>query len=57
MLDNAKTWEVGVITFLFCTIVGAPIGYLYARHIVRREKRPNPEKMRKAYEMQYLKWK
>lgn len=56
MLDNVKTWQVGILTFLFCTIVGIPIGILYLKRLLKQEKRPNVNKMRKAYEREYSKW-
>ena len=56
MINMVKTWQVGVITFLICSLVFTPIGIIiavimYKRSVRESDKRLDPEKFRKAYKV------
>jgi len=50
-----KTWQVGVITFLICSLIFSPIGIIIAivmyKRSVRKPDRPDAEKLRKEYKV------
>jgi len=49
-----KTWQVGVITFLICSLIFSPIGIIIAIVMYKRSQRPqkpDAEKLRKEYKV------
>jgi len=49
-----KTWQVGAITFLICSLIFSPIGIIIAIVMYKRSQRPqkpDAEKLRKEYKV------